>query len=172
MEEWKVIIEFPDYVISSSGRVKRLIKGQGSRARPNLILKGYINGAGRRQVELWEKSNRKKLLVHKLVMEAFIGPCPVGMEINHLDRNPLNNFLSNLEYCTPKQNTRHAMENGGGSYFPRGEGNPKSKLTSEDVIEIRNLISEGYSHRCISSLFNVSLGAISEISKKRNWSWL
>lgn len=52
----------------------------------------------------------KKLRVHRLVLAAFAGPCPDGMECRHLDGNPNNNNLANLEWGTPLQNALDRKE--------------------------------------------------------------
>lgn len=51
--------------------------------------------------------NKKLYLVHRLVVETFIGLIPKGMEVDHLDRNVANNDLSNLRVCSHKENMRN-----------------------------------------------------------------
>ena len=54
----------------------------------------------------------KTVHVHRLVAETFIGPCPEGHEVAHLDGDRLNNTWPNLIYATRKENMAHAMEHG------------------------------------------------------------
>ena len=49
---------------------------------------------------------------HRLLWEAFRGPIPAGMQINHIDFNRKNNLLSNLEVVTQEQNHKHSSESG------------------------------------------------------------
>jgi len=72
--------------------------------------------------------------VHRVVAEAFLGPCPDGWEVNHKDLNKENNRLENLEFMTRKQNARHAYENGG---YKFGTSVKNAKLTEELVAELR-----------------------------------
>jgi hypothetical protein len=50
--------------------------------------------------------------VHKLVMEAFVGPCPPGKQCLHRDGNGLNNRLENLRWGTPEENTQDMIKHG------------------------------------------------------------
>lgn len=77
----------------------------------------------------------KRYYIHRLVLLAFVGPCPPGMECCHIDGNPINNRLSNLRWGTRRENmedrVRHGCDNG-------GIRNGMSRLTVADVVEIRN----------------------------------
>ena len=57
------------------------------------------------------KINGKAYYVHRLVLEAFVGPCPEGFECDHLDRNRRNNTLTNLRYCSRTDNNRNRRDN-------------------------------------------------------------
>ena len=70
-------------------------------------LKQFINNSGYYKVQLIWNSKYKNYYVHRLVWEAFNGPIPKGLQINHKDENKLNNCLNNLEMVTPQYNTMY-----------------------------------------------------------------
>ena len=88
------------YEVSNLGRVKSLDYNHTGKERlmtPQLSKKYY-------QVYLWKGGKPKGFKVHRLVWEAFRGPIPKGMQVNHIDENPANNALSNLNIMSPKEN--------------------------------------------------------------------
>ena len=96
-EEWVEINQFPTYFISNKGRVrhnKRIL-------RPFLHKKGYP------QVFLYNKEGVKHISVHRLVASHFI-PNPFKKpQVNHKDKNKLNNNAENLEWVTNQENSDH-----------------------------------------------------------------
>ena len=102
-EMWKPIVNWP-YAVSDQGRVMRLKAAR--RTHPGLILKSWPMYKGYLQVELREKPRRKRAAVHRLVLEAFIGPCPEGKEANHINGDKLDNRPENLEWVTSSENTK------------------------------------------------------------------
>ena len=84
---------------------------------------------------------RKIILVHRLVAEAFILNPNRLPEVNHIDGNKQNNSVDNLEWCTRSQNTSHAFKTGLRNY--NGCKNPHSKLTQSDVETIRRIYVRG-----------------------------
>ena len=102
MEEiWKDIDGYEGlYQISNLGNVKSLnYRNQGIER----ILTPKCNNAGRLWVELARNGDRKPMLIHRLVAMAFI-PNPNGYpQVNHMDENPKNNRVDNLEWCTAEQ---------------------------------------------------------------------
>jgi hypothetical protein len=64
---------------------------------------------GYRIVEIYHNKGVLRSRVHRLIMEAFYGASP--LQVNHLDGNKENNALTNLEYCTNSENTRHYQAN-------------------------------------------------------------
>ena len=67
-------------------------------------LKQIISNCGYCRVQSSWNSKHKNYYVHRLIWEAFNGPIPKGMQINHKDENKLNNCLNNLEMVTPQYN--------------------------------------------------------------------
>lgn len=109
MEEiWKDIDGYEGlYQISNLGNVKSLnYCGRGY--AKNLTPK--CNNSGRLWVELAHNKNRKPMLIHRLVAMAFI-PNPNNYpQINHMDENPKNNRVDNLEWCTCSYNIQYSAK--------------------------------------------------------------
>lgn len=106
------------YEVSDLGRVRSLdrivINSRGVAHRlKGIILVGAVREKdGYRNFTLGKDGRGISRTLHSLVMEAFVGPRPHGMEIRHLDGNPANNALSNLVYGTAKENARDRMDQG------------------------------------------------------------
>lgn len=64
-------------------------------------------------------SRKGAIPVHELVMLAFVGPRPEGMEIDHIDKNRVNNKLSNLRYLSISENRRQAKHDVPHKYLGR-----------------------------------------------------
>ena len=107
--------------------------------------------------------------IHRVLMETF-RPIEnsVELEVNHIDGNRANNSLSNLEWVTPSENVKHAFKLGlRGSL--KGENNPRSIWTQEQVIQICELLCAGKSEHNISELFNISPTLIHNIRSHTAW---
>ena len=70
-------------------------------------LKQAISNNGYYKVNLCWNGKPKYYFVHRLIWEAFNGPIPKGLQINHKDENKRNNCLSNLEVVTPQYNVTY-----------------------------------------------------------------
>lgn len=104
------------YQVNPSGDVRsvdRIIKhGNGVSRLNGRILKHRINEHGYHMVALYKNGSAKNMKVHRLVADAFLEKDPNRFEINHKDGDKSNNKLSNLEWCTRKENIRHSIEHG------------------------------------------------------------
>ncbi|UTH14748.1 NUMOD4 domain-containing protein [Macrococcus equipercicus] len=117
IETWKDVVGYEGiYEVSDYGRVRTKEGKQthsvrhGVRTWKPRILKEK-NPKGRDvRVSLWKDKGDKSFLVHRLVAFAFIPEVPGKTCINHIDGNPRNNHVSNLEWCTYKENTNHAFD--------------------------------------------------------------
>lgn len=142
MTEWRGISGYPNYEISSLGEVKNTHRG--TVVRPVLTRKGY------ERVGLWKNNKGKIESVHKLVMEAFVGACPKGLQINHKNGVKTDNRLSNLEYVTQSENMLHAYNSGLNKKRKRAI---QLTLSGEKVKTFESLISaeiEGFKRDQIS----------------------
>jgi hypothetical protein len=104
--------------------------------------------------------------VHGLVAETFLGSRPITKQVNHKDCDKQNNCVSNLEYITAKENTRHADANGRRRL--KGEGHPLSKLNDHKVRQIRTL-SADWSQTALANKFGVSRKLIHNILNHKTW---
>jgi hypothetical protein len=115
-EIWLPIKGYEDYYeVSNFGRIKSLNRVVGDRVRielPERIMKMSKNEAGYWMVDLYKKSKRTTNRVHRLVAEAFIPNPKNKPQVNHKDSNRANSCVSNLEWCTPSENTQHGYDFG------------------------------------------------------------
>lgn len=119
MENWKPVVGFEGYYeVSDLGRVRRVetyvntgIKHSEKRRVDGKILKQKINRAGYCCVDLCANSKKKTVTVHQLVARAFLEKSEEQTEVNHKNCVKTDNRLSNLEWCTPRENKDHAKAN-------------------------------------------------------------
>jgi hypothetical protein len=158
-EIWKSIPDFEDrYEVSNLGRVRGVTAYK--RYRCGRILNPKLRKVGYPSVCLRDASQRKHdKSVHRLVMLAFVGSD--GRTVNHKNGIKTDNRLTNLEYVTFSENTRHAYATGL-LVTPRGEKHWNSKLTSHDVAEIKSLRGQ-MTRRVIAERFGISIDHVSRI---------
>ena len=118
---------------------------------------------------IFSTSGREELnLLHRLVLENFVGPCPDGMECCHNDGNPDNNRLDNLRWGTPSENSRDKIRHGtttAGRIFDKGN----SRKLKERVKELLALWDTGqYSMSELGRMFGVKTPTVSyHVNKRR-----
>lgn len=103
-EIWKDIDGFPNYQVSSLGRVKN--KTYGRLLKPFLVSKGYYS------VALYRDNVSHFCYIHRLVGDAFLDKCDGKTVINHKDGVRTNNIVDNLEWCTQSENIQKAYDMG------------------------------------------------------------
>jgi len=165
-EIWKDIKGYEgSYQISNLGRVKGLERishvgnGIGSdRKIPTRIMEGHLTGRNvfYKQVMLSDNDRKQQgFYIHRLVLIHFNRMPNKGEESNHIDFNPLNNRIDNLEWVTSSQNSLHSREHM--SKAKRGEKHPAAKVTDLQAIEIKRLRKQKVRHRKIAEMFNITV---------------
>lgn len=105
---WKDIPGYEGlYKVSNYGEVLSLKRNRTKEK----ILKGQIDQYGYIRIVLSKNGKIKKYKAHRLVLMAFNNTNNKRLQINHKDGNKQNNFIDNLEWCTPSYNTIHSYIN-------------------------------------------------------------
>ena len=171
-EIWKDIPGYRgSYQVSSKGRVRSLPRlvpvydriRQVSYMRPcpgKILRQAVCDRAGHVSVHLGKHC--RGIPVHQLVMLAFHGYPPPGMEAMHLNGNPKDNRPENLKYGTHSENMI--------DMYRLGKGN--LKLTPEEVRQIRFGLSCGWSNLELARVYGVSDTCIRYIRKGRRYAWV
>lgn len=171
--EYRDVPGCPGYRVGDDGTVwcRRGQGGQRGRMVEWRPLKACPNVWGHWYVRLMVGDRRVHRYVHRLVLEAFVGPCPAGMECRHFpDQSPANNRLENLSWATKTANQRDRVANGTRCL---GVDCGSAKLGPEQVRRIRNDYKpgvRGYGSRCIAKKYGVSQKTVLSIAKGVTWS--
>lgn len=148
-EQWKPIEGWP-YEVSNLGQVRRSKRGQ--RGGPvGYILKPWYDGHGYPTVNLRD-GGRWAVNIHKLVANAFLGPCPEGQETHHIDGNCLNNRSDNLVYVTRKSHMRQ---------------DHRSKLSEADIASCKKRFAAGEMIKDLAAEYGVHPSSLGRAMGRR-----
>lgn len=140
------------YTISSSGEVYSLLSNKVLKCAPCTsgypMAKLYVEGGGPSQKRVY-----KYIRVHRLVADHFLENTDNLPYVNHIDGNKSNPDVSNLEFCTAKDNSKHAFSTGLTPRKPRA-------VSSSQLEECRVAYAAGVSIKDLSSKLGVSRMAI------------
>lgn len=172
--EYRPIEGYPGYRVGSDGSVWSCVKLKhlGSTYGTKRMLtdewrelkqrtrKGY------KLVCLCMNNQQAEFLVHRLVLEAFVGPCPDGKQAAHNNGNKADNSVDNLRWATPKENMADQYIHGTRIV---GDKTAKCKLTPDDVLSIRYAREFGLSYKSLGRLFGVTPQSVFAILKGVTW---
>lgn len=99
---WAEISGYPNYEVSSDGRVRNVKTGK-------LLLPRYKWNRAKTKIQCARivLKGKDEFSIHRLMYQTFVGVIPDDMRVDHIDRDPLNNVLSNLRLLTNAGNTRN-----------------------------------------------------------------
>lgn len=167
-EEWRPVVGYGGlYMVSSMGRVRSLDRvDRRGQFRPGRLLRERNDtaGAGYRYVNLSRDGVARKINVHVIVLEAFIGPRPSPRhEGCHQDGDRTNPRLANLRWGTPEEN--HADRWRHGTEYV-GERTAAAVLTDEMVQWI---LESQQSSLALAPIFGVASSTIRAVRNGQNW---
>lgn len=163
---------YMDYAISKCGRVYALprLTSHGHCRKGHWMRLNKLRPKKYLDVQLCNNGVIKHMLVHRLVLETYVGFCPSGMEACHLDCNPQNNNLANLRWDTKSENAYDSVRNKTHSGLRRGCACSNSILTDEKVRVIkylRNIVK--FSLKDVAWQFDITIQHVHNICEGYIW---
>lgn len=153
-EVWRDLERGP-YVVSSEGRIAKL-------RRPWVGPLGYA-----RCHTINHDGTKVASYAHQVVAEAFLGPCPKNCEIHHVNEDKSDNRAENLEYVTRRDHVLISVEN---KQHPLGEKHGNSKLTEDDVRDIRlRYAAGGVTYQGLAAERGMQATAIRMLIIRKTW---
>jgi hypothetical protein len=198
-EVWRAVAGYEGrYEVSDQGQVRalRFRRRNFDRLRDvPLVLTPRANRDGYRMVRLGSNPGRVAA-VHRLVLETFVGPCPAGLQGAHLNGDPGDNRLVNLQWKSCWENHQDKIRHGRAGRGPnhlwrlhpeliprgnthgahlhpermaRGERVHTAKLTADRVREIRAAVAGGQMPTAVAARFGVARSTVGDVVKRRTW---
>lgn len=152
-EEWRTVVGYPDYAVSSMGRVKRATPYRST--KPGRLVRPGVHKDGHLYVRLFICGRMKTSQLHRVVAFAFLGEPPTDKHVvAHNNGCPSDNRARNLRWATHIENFHDRQAHG---TWPAGERNGNHKLTDVQVQLIRARVLIGGERKAeVARLFQVS----------------
>lgn len=169
--EYRAIKGFRRYLIGNDGSVWSCIS-RGGRTRGMITTNWHRMSpdrlhAGHNRLALLDDNGRAhRFRVSHLVLEAYIGPRPEGCIACHGPAGPTDDSVGNLSWGTSASNAADRTRDGTELL---GEDKPQAKLTTSDVLMIRQMRREGRTLKYISDRLLVSIAQVSNIVNNKQW---
>lgn len=170
-DDWRAVTGYEGlYEVSRFGEVRSLPRQTPQAGiRGGRVLKQIINNYGYPVVNLCREGCPRMFLVHRLVLEAFAGPCPDGQEALHGQDGRAQASLSNLRWGTHVQNQGSDRQRDGTT--GRGERCGVAKLTWDQVCRIRERVASGEKQVAVARDYDIDPSNVSYIVNRKSWAY-
>lgn len=154
----KMVLNFSGYFITKNGQIWSV--------KHKKFLKPYQGGTSKYWLVMLRKNGKSyNRLIHRLVLETFVGPCPEEMECCHNNGNMFDNRLENLRWDTRKANRQDAMRQG---TFPVSTDHINCKHTARDIrMMIYIYATKLFTQKEIAKMYGICQQKISQIINRK-----
>lgn len=171
METWKPVVGYEGlYEVSDLGRVRSVDRIAGvtrlTQLRGKVLKPGKMKRGGYLLVALRKDGSSHSKAVHALVLEAFVGPRPPGLDCCHGDNDRTNNRLDNLRWDSRQGNVDDAVR---ARRHAHGDRHGGARLRGADIPHIRE---STLPNRELAELYGVTIHTIRNVRKLKTWSHL
>lgn len=165
----KDIPNYPGYKIDENGTVFSFRKrgaGFGKLYKKGIPLKPFIDQDGYSRISLYKDAAQERFIVSRLMLKVF-KPCDSkGLIARHMDGNPANNHIDNLEWGTFIDNEADKRRHG---RIMTGSRNHNAKLNEDKVWILKKLLLLKINQYLLGSIFGVAQSVITDINRNRIW---
>ena len=172
-EVWKEVEDYGGLIeISNKGRIRNVDReieySDGRKYKyKGRIMSQQVDHGGYMVSSVFVKGKRRQEKIHRLVAFQFVeGFSEERNIVNHIDGDKKNNTSSNLEWCTPAENLKHAAETG---LMSSGERHYAARLTNDEALEIRREYENNAKIKDLATRYNVTYGIVYCIVTKRTY---
>ena len=132
----------------------------------NRLTKSSSSKDGYIFVRVKEHGTRRHYLVHRLIASVYCHGYSPDLQVNHRNGVKHDNRPCNLEWVTQSENMTHAHDSG---LARNGDRSPRSKVSSRHVLEIKSMLSSGFTRSYLADMYSVSYSTIGDIETGRSW---
>lgn len=159
-EQWRPISGAPGYEVSNLGKIRSWWRNGGRRGPTPVTLRTAPDSSGYASCVIIRHGETNTVRIHRVVLEAFVGPCPSRMEASHLNGDQKDNRLRNLAWETHLKNVRRMDIH----------GTRHTTLSKDQVVSIRKMLVETKTPQWkIGNIFGVSQATVSRIKTDTAW---
>lgn len=166
--EFRTIVRFPIYTFGDDGSIWGCSRPSTGDVQSNGWgrLRQWKNRFGYLQAHLYVNGETKSFRSHRLILEAFVGPCPEGLAACHNDGDRSNNRLSNLRWDTFANNQSDARRHG---TMAIGSRQGLSKINESIATTIRVRIAGGERPTDLAGEYGITYRCLRNVVARNTW---